>query len=205
MDQKIKKNGKRRRVGKVRFAVPDFKVNLIHLPAEDPLLMSSTISRQIPTELKLVAAENYHSFRTNYRNSSPLLGGNFNFRMPLGVDPINVEAIHDVIAAIIKSFYPFGARLNLTFSLFLEDEEEENPNERYLFYYASSNNHQMFETSQFITSFKDIENVIDKITYESVSDHLDLIRKSSKIRIRHISSVLINALVLSDVILIKDN
>lgn len=204
MDPKIKKNGKRRIGKKVQFSVPDFKVNLVHLPVEDPLLMSSTILQQIPNELKLVASENYHSFRTNYRHSSPLLGGNFNFRMPLGVDPINVEAIHDLITAIIKSFYPFGARLNLTFSLFLEDEEEENPNERYLFYYASSNNHQMFQTSQFITSFKDIEKVLDKITYETISDHLDLIRKSSKIRVLHISSVLINALVLSDALLIKE-
>lgn len=189
---------RKRRVEQVLISVPNFQIDLSQLPDEDPLLMSATIQQNISRELRHMAAQNYHSFRTNYDRVSPQLGGNFVIRMTLGIDPINLEAIHDALAAVIRSCHPFGVRLNISFSLFLENEEEDNPEERFLFHYASSNNHLLFETAQFVTSLNDVEEIIDKITYESISDHLDLARKTTKVRILHIASILVNALILPD-------
>lgn len=192
-------SNKRKRVEKVQLSNPDFRIDFTQLPPQDPLLMTGKIADEdIPARLKDFAAQHYHSFRTNYKRVSPSLGGNFNIRMPLGEEPINMDAIHTAAAAVIRSIYPFGVRFNVSFSIFLENEDEEDLDRRFLFYYASSNNHQLFERSQFISSLKDVEDVLDKINYEAISDHLNLIRESTKVRILHIASVLINALVLSD-------
>lgn len=190
---------RKRRIEKFIVSRPDFKIDRTQLPDEDPLLMSTTIHQAIPQELRHMATQNYHSYRTNYKRVSPLLGGNFMVRLPLGTDPINVKSIHEVVRAVIHSCHPFGVRLNISFSLFLKNEEEEdNSVDHFIFYYASSNNHQLFETARFIKSLSDVDEILETVNYETISDHLDLARTSSKLRILHIASVLINALILPD-------
>ena len=164
-------------------------------------MTQNILQNDIPRELHHVSIEKYHYFRTNYRQVCPSLGGNFVIRQPQGIDPVNIDAIHDALLGVLKSLRPFGARINVSFAVFLENEEIEDPEQRYSLVYASSNNFQLFKQAAFVTNKEEKEDLFSRVSYESVNQHLDLLRDSTKVRIQGIGAVLINAVVLSDAFL----
>ena len=199
---RARKGSKRRAIQRVELRVPEFSVDFSALPDEDPpSLTQSILQNDIPRELHHVAIEKYHYFRTNYRQVCPSLGGNFVIRQPQGIDPVNIDAIHDALHRVLKSLRPFGARINVSFAVFLENEEIEDPEQRYSLVYASSNNFQLFKQAAFVTNKEEKEDLFSRVSYESVNQHLDLLRDSTKVRIQGIGAVLINAVVLSDAFL----
>lgn len=193
------KRSKQRAIRKIELRVPDFKVDLSLLPKEDPpSLTNEFLSEQVPVELRSVAIESYHYFRTNYSRVSSDFGGQFVIRQPQGIDPVDIDAIHDSLARVIKSLRPFAVRLNISFAVFLEDTEAENPKQRFSIAYASANNFLMFETAMFIQNSEDFNSLFDRVSYQSVHQHLDLIRQTSKVRVHGIAAALINAFILPD-------
>lgn len=193
------KRSKHRAIEQVELKVPEFSVDFSVLPDEDPpTLTESMLQEDIPQELHHVAIENYHYFRTTYHRVCPSLGGNFVIRQPQGLDPVDIDAIHDALRSVLKSLRPFGTRLNISFAVFLENTEIEDPEHRYSLAYASANNFLLLDQAAFVTSKEEESDLFSRVSYQSVHQHLDLFRQTSKVRVNSIAAVLINALVLPD-------
>ena len=190
---------KRAQGRKVFLNVPGFKVDKSTLPTEDPQYITPAIKVQIPAHLHHLAEDEFPRFRTDYSRVNPHLGGNFIVRMPLlEEDPIPLEAIISGAKAVIDCFRPFGLRFNASFALIMEDEDEEDEDRRFRLAYASANNFTIFHSSRFVHSSEEVFNLLDDLSYEVISDHIDLCRESTKITIRHIAAVCYNALLLPD-------
>ena len=163
------------------------------LPSEDPILPSEKVLSEIPLDLRTCAVDNYHWFRTNYSKVNRYHGGVFVIRQPLGPVPINLPAIKSSVLSVLNVLPPLSTRFNLSFGLFMEDVSVKDPNKRFHLFYPSRNNFTLFESALYLDDFDTKEQLLDRISYEAVSDHLNMARRETNVRVRHVAAVMINA------------
>ena len=178
---------------KKKFMVHLSPLEVEKLPPEDPVLPSEKVLSEIPLYLRNCAVDNYHWFRTSYARVSRYHGGIFVIRQPLGPDPIDLPAVKSSVISVLNVLPPLSTRFNISFGLFMEDVSAKDPKNRFHLFYPSRNNFTLFESALFLDDYDNKEQVLDRISYEAVSDHLNMARRETNVRVRHVAAVMINA------------
>ena len=178
---------------KRKISADEFAVDFSALPSEDPIQITDQIWDEVPDELGEAFADDYHLIRTNYDVES--LGGIFTIRLPLGRDPVNLQAIHSAVLSVMRAFAPYGFRINIGFSFFFK---EEDPEPVYGIIHGLPQGAAMWRSALFVTTDQDKKDLLNRLNLVEIWEHLEQQVETTKMSILHLACIKINAVMMEE-------